>query len=1481
MLVRCAGRRQRHCHTHTRTSSTILAASASASFARLHLPWLAPAQLRWTASQPAPSRMPSPRDARRIEFSRVTNGRTHLRTLATATDQYTPRSSNQAPAPAPAPPSPSPSPSPLGLGSGFRNVADEHVPFDFSAFTDGNQTHYTGLEARTRPAMLHHTPKSLHRSFASGEVGLTGSVRDLLGHLHTTLGVGRRDRAEAIIQRLADQIDPQSPELVYAHSVYLQNLLQSVMLEGRDSPQSQALLKDMQRWFEVEIRNKRVTPDPSLLIPVMRAAIRALDGPRRERTIRRYAEMAKELGDDVMDDVLLSEEYDDNEFAILGRATSQYYEDVDTSDALPAAEPAVEAAESQPELSVRQDWLDLATIPDVRATEQKGVGLHSIKLAMDIFKEMPDASPDASPEARRELALARQRRLEDTSVEIAVERWKKADQDLRKIGIHTSMQSRPVAALMWQWYQMLLPALELELQAAKKTMTESRKNDDRNVYGPYLEMLPMKKVAANTILYMVSTVANGKDRTAGTYTSEVKLSNATVHLAKSIEAECLASVARQKASAPQNRKANTTSQIRRQAVSVLKKGIDKANASPKTKAKKASQAMLAEVAWPLAVRAKLGAMLVSKLLECARLPVTKQHPRTKEMITQMQPAFLHRLKYDKGRKSGVITPNPALLDKLQGEPVGSLIAKRMPMVVEPKPWTGWSDGGYLHYSNPILRLQLGDMSAKEYFMAADQNNDLDTLYKGLTALGKVPWKIHQGVFKVQLEAWNSGEAIANFAPLNPEMSMPPEPDSSADPLERRKWLAEVRELGNRKAGYHSKRCFQNFQLEIARTLLNETLYFPHNIDFRGRAYPIPPYLNHMGADNVRGLLVFADGKELGENGLRWLKIHLATVAGHDKASLEERVEFTMEHLDDIYDSVRDPLGGRRWWLQAEDAWQTLAACFELTGALESPDPTKFVSHLPIQQDGTCNGLQHYAALGGDKAGAAQVNLEPSDRPADVYTAVAEAVKAEVEKDANDGNSIAQKLHGRITRKCVKQPVMTNVYGVTFFGARAQVRKQLEVLFPEVKSYDAVNLANMSHYIAQKIFKSLGEMFAGAQEIQNWLGQCADRISTCLTAEQVEELKEQTKKLPRAKKAKTAEKGAKDVEQAEEGEEGGVSADAVKTPTIASSKQKKSERNKDERALSKPLFRSTVVWTTPLRLPVVQPYRSVTSKVVITSMQSIALQDPQVWDPVSRRKQLQAFPPNFIHSLDATHMLLSALACDQENMTFASIHDSFWTHACDVNRLSEVLREAFIAMHREDIIGRLREEFETRYKGCMYMASVLADSPVGQRITARRLELKSEAKERKDESMPSELGLEAERMRLLNSEDPAENAKGEAMITPGSIVLAESDTTAFAAATELAGQKLGEMPVNPLEVEGSAEMDAAVLHDDDDDAAAAPGENDEELDTTAKAMSDKKKAKTPRKVPRKVYVWLPLTMPEVPAKGDFDVTRLRESRYFFH
>lgn len=63
------------------------------------------------------------------------------------------------------------------------------------------------------------------------------------------------------------------------------------------------------------------------------------------------------------------------------------------------------------------------------------------------------------------------------------------------------------------------------------------------------------------------------------------------------------------------------------------------------------------------------------------------------------------------------------------------------------------------------------------------------------------------------------------------------------------------------------------------------------MDFRGRLYPIPPHLNHMGPDIARGLLEFSAGKKLGNSGLRWLKIHLANKMGKDKLSMEDRVSY--------------------------------------------------------------------------------------------------------------------------------------------------------------------------------------------------------------------------------------------------------------------------------------------------------------------------------------------------------------------------------------------------------------------------------------------------------------------------------------------------------------------------------------------------------------------------------------------------------------
>jgi DNA-directed RNA polymerase len=53
--------------------------------------------------------------------------------------------------------------------------------------------------------------------------------------------------------------------------------------------------------------------------------------------------------------------------------------------------------------------------------------------------------------------------------------------------------------------------------------------------------------------------------------------------------------------------------------------------------------------------------------------------------------------------------------------------------------------------------------------------------------------------------------------------------------------------------------------------------------------------------------MFSEAKPLGERGLRWLKIHLANLYGFDKGDFNERVNFVVQHLPDIYDSAENPL----------------------------------------------------------------------------------------------------------------------------------------------------------------------------------------------------------------------------------------------------------------------------------------------------------------------------------------------------------------------------------------------------------------------------------------------------------------------------------------------------------------------------------------------------------------------------------------------
>jgi DNA-directed RNA polymerase len=281
----------------------------------------------------------------------------------------------------------------------------------------------------------------------------------------------------------------------------------------------------------------------------------------------------------------------------------------------------------------------------------------------------------------------------------------------------------------------------------------------------------------------------------------------------------------------------------------------------------------------------------------------------------------------------------------------------------------------------------------------------------LNVIGACPWRINTPVLDIIIDVFNrgAGRHLDVPEPADKAPAVPTRPvlkyDDKGMPLlmPKDQYLALGREIAKARqvqAEMHSLWCTELYRLSIANMYRDKILWFPHSLDFRGRSYTIAPHFNHLGGDISRSIIMLAEGKKLGDHGLDMLKLHLMNLTGTmKKSSLAERLAHANTLLSEILDSAARPMNGRGWWQKAEDRWQALACCMEISNALAHPTgPQDYVSHFPVHQDGSCNGLQHYAALGRDLEGAHSVNLAPAERPRDVYSAVLDIVERERVKD---------------------------------------------------------------------------------------------------------------------------------------------------------------------------------------------------------------------------------------------------------------------------------------------------------------------------------------------------------------------------------------------------------------------------------------------------------------------------------------------------
>uniref|UniRef100_A0A060T809 DNA-directed RNA polymerase n=1 Tax=Blastobotrys adeninivorans TaxID=409370 RepID=A0A060T809_BLAAD len=753
--------------------------------------------------------------------------------------------------------------------------------------------------------------------------------------------------------------------------------------------------------------------------------------------------------------------------------------------------------------------------------------------------------------------------------------------------------------------------------------------------------------------------------------------------------------------------------------------------------------------WSGKERIQLGANLLFLAIEAFKVNGSK--------------AVVHDYRQQKKRRIGVVMPSKELLAELIDEksPDRTFLGNHLPMLVKPKVRTSYDDGGYLYSSTPILsHPSMEDRSQQVYIKEAINQGKADALLYSLDAISWTPWGVNGQVLSVIDKIWNSGKTF---------LGVPGKPEELGDHASDKEKMTQ-----------YSQRVAFSYPLHIAQLYSKngDRFYFVHEIDFRGRVYPLSSTgFSYMASDPIRALCQFWYGKRLGQSGLRWLKVHIANMFGADKLSEESKVAFTESHLDEIRLSAEDPLpdsGENRWWMTGENPFQLLASCFELTQALQLPDPHQFVSRIPVNQDGSCNGLQHYAALGGDVEGAREVNMTPLPVPQDVYSKVAGLTKQMIEQKVGIEPLAAQTVD-YVNRKTIKQSVMTTVYGVTNYGATKQIASRLE----EVTS-GMINAR--AQYITNNMREAQKQLFSGATLIQRWLEECAARICRAMRAD--------------------------------------FYAQELESDSLR--------------------YLTGVTWTSAVGLPVVQPYRGSDRQMIEiqSPLQKIFIYDQNTLGAINLRKQRNAIAPNFIHSLDASHMHMTSSGMYQAGLTFAAVHDSFWTHASDVDELGSILRRNFIALYSQDRAQLLRQEFMDRYDGFMQIVQVPKDSEAGQRIQALRNKLFKGPRVRQVDYLKHELQLEYQRWI-----DPA---KFGSITTPRDILAKLGQFGTFLGKTYNQDQSYSE----PAILEHEEEI-----------------EQQTELQVRPRRKSN-------------LLVLVPIEIPPCPVRGDYNVAQVEHSKYFF-
>jgi len=497
-------------------------------------------------------------------------------------------------------------------------------------------------------------------------------------------------------------------------------------------------------------------------------------------------------------------------------------------------------------------------------------------------------------------------------------------------------------------------------------------------------------------------------------------------------------------------------------------------------------------------------------------------------------------------------------------------------------------------------------------------------------------------------------------------------------------------------------------------------YLPWKADYRGRIYPVTPWLSPQGGDLQRALLEFAEGAPLNEEGVSALRRHGANLVDkkfvieelgstNQVLTLQEREDWVLRNEEHILASAESPLTKPFWRVVAKKPMQFLAFCFAYQQW--KLEPTKPI-HLPAQIDGTCNGLQHIAALTGDRELAKSVNVLANETvlPRDIYEEVSNVARnlrnseIEIKEDEHtEGLKSAEiwlqasqdRLNHFLSRKSAKKAIMTIPYGAGQEAQAAGVLESIEEIFEEEFEKDSPNSSELDWFLGWKLEEDKRRYLVGA---------CSkDRFKT-LRKKMFDEKKNQdvayesTKKVWEQKRTFAAYVALAIVRRLR-------AVISKRYPSVDFFSEYLKEKAKSCKGL--PLF-----WLTPLGFLVCQDGFKIDKKSTLNvtlgrgdRKRKVSLSVQRLSDKTSDSEQQKKLLPNLIHSLDATHLAMTLLEAKNRGISnIGSVHDCLMCHPNDIENLSETVRKTFVDLYSKngqtpliawnewmDLIARLNTE----------------------------------------------------------------------------------------------------------------------------------------------------------------------------------------------